>query len=283
MRVVFRRLCGERAVEFAANLALFQVIADDLFCYRVFGRISKQRPQFDFLRWQTAKLPTTIHSMSDPSSPQPPLGDEPPAECEAVTSFRFKEHPDPLGVDAAGCVWSVITWPWWLWLWIATRLSADPTYHVPTRFGMSAIIGITTSLALLFALFRAVDAHPLFYVFSTALLLIVVVVQMRWGHIARPASIVAGAAWLPLFWVALVLFMEDAPPLWSICCAFPFLLPIGGVFGYLAGTCAGGFFLLMEMLEQYWERRLTGSSGETTPPNGAPPVTTQLDDLQHPR
>jgi hypothetical protein len=221
-------------------------------------------------------------STPDPSS-RPPIGDETVAEIDPVTSFRFKDRPEPLEITAIGCMWSAIAWPWRLWLWFAKYLSADPTYHVPRRFGMSAIIGITTSLALLFALFRAVDAHPLNYIFCTILVLIVVVVQMRWGHVARPASIVAGAAWLPLFWVALCLFMEDAPPLWSIFCVFPFLLPIGGVLGYLAGTCAGGFFLLMEMLEQYWERRLTGTRAETMPPEGKPPAPSQLDDLPHPR
>jgi hypothetical protein len=221
--------------------------------------------------------------MSNPDPFQPPNGESPFAEAEVLTSFRFKDRPEPLGINATSCLWMVAAWPWWLWQWLAGQIPDEATYHVPPRFGMSAIIGITTSLALLFALFRAFDAHPLVYVFSTALVFIVVVVQMRWGHVARSASIVAGAAWLPLFWVAFVVFMEDAPPLWSICCAFPFLVLFGGGFGYLAGTCAGGFFLLMEMLEQYWDRRLARAAGRTTPPEGPPSLPTQLDDLQHPR
>lgn len=219
--------------------------------------------------------------MSNPDPFQPPSSESPFAEAEVLTSFRFKDRPEPLGVTAAGCLWSVVVWPWWLWLWLVGQMSADATYHVPPRFGMSAIFGITTSLALLFALFRAFDAHPLVYVFSTILMLTVVVVQMRWGHVARPASIVAGAIWLPLFFLTLAVFMERGRAFFGVCCALPILIPSGGLAGYLAGTCAGGFFLLMEMFEKYWEQRL--GRGETSPlvTSATPPK--QLDDLHHPR
>jgi hypothetical protein len=198
-----------------------------------------------------------------------PIGGSP--FSEPLTGFQFQERPE--GSDLAGCLWLFISWPWQLWLWLVRVLSADPTYHVPRRFGMSAIIGITTLLALLFALFRAVDLHPLFYIFTTLLLFIVVLVQMRWGHIARPASIVAGAIWFPLFILTLTAFVERARVFWGVCCALPVIIPIGGFFGYLAGTCAGGFFLLMELFEKYWESRMSG--GSATPPE---PPATQLDD-----
>lgn len=200
---------------------------------------------------------------------------------EILTSFRFRERPESLGIDAGGCLWSMVAWPWWLWLWLAGRLSANATYHVPPRFGMSAIIGITTALALLFALYRAFDAHPLVYVFSIILMLTVVVVQMRWGHVARPASIVAGAILLPLFFLTLAVFVDRGRAFWGVCCALPIIVPVGGFLGYLAGTCAGGFFLLMEMFERYWERRL-GQDNKHYPGQSST-LPTQLDDLQHPR
>lgn len=199
-------------------------------------------------------------------------------EPSPLTGFRFKAQPDDFDNDLAGCAGALVTWPWRIWLWFVARTSADSTYHVPPRFGVSAIIGITTALALLFALLRAADAHPSVYVFCTLLMFIIVLVQMRWGHIARPASMVAGAVWLPLFALVSTVLMEDPPPLLGLCCAVPFLLPVGGFFGYLAGTCAGGFFLLMEMFEKYWEQRMGG-----TPPAASPPVQPQLDDNPDPR
>jgi hypothetical protein len=205
----------------------------------------------------------------DPLPDEPPVGGSPFAE--PLTGFRFQESPG--SNDAAGCLWQFISWPWQLWLWLVRVTSADPTYHVPPRFGMSAIIGITTLLALLFALFRAVDLHPLFYIFTTILLFIVVLVQMRWGHMARPASIVAGAIWLPLFVLTLSVVAEGVDVMLGVCCALPVIIPIGGFLGYLAGTCAGGFFLLMELFEKYWEERMSrGSSKPVEPP------ATQLDD-----
>ncbi|WP_254510725.1 hypothetical protein [Anatilimnocola floriformis] len=208
----------------------------------------------------------------DPHSNEPPIGDDPFAAPGPMTGYRFSERPED-GKDATGGPWTIATSPWQTWLWFVRVLSADPTHHVPPRFGTSAILGITTLLALLFALFRAVDLHPLNYIFSTLLLFTVVLVQMRWGHMARPASIVAGAIWLPLFVLTLIAFVEEPPALLGACCAVPVLVPIGGFFGYLAGTCAGGFFLLMELFEKYWERRMQQSG--STPPAAAP---TQLDD-----
>lgn len=215
-----------------------------------------------------------------PPSNEPPRGDNPFAESEPLTGFRFKERPDDFNGEFSGCLLMLVAWPWWLWLWLAKALSADPTFHVPPRFGMSAIIGITTSLALLFALFRVVDAHPLIYVFTTLLVFIIVVVQMRWGHVARPASIVAGAAWMPLFVLSLAVLSGDGPPIWGILCTFPFIIVVGGFFGYLAGTCAGGFFLLMDMLEKYLERR-RGIAPQTaySQQQTAEPPKPQLDDL----
>jgi hypothetical protein len=215
-------------------------------------------------------------SQPDPPLNEPPRGDNPFAE--PLTGFRFKDAPDQNEGELAGCLMPLILWPWWLWLWLVQILSAGETFHVPARFGMSAIIGITTSLALLFALLRGVDAHPLVYVFCTLLVLIIVVVQMRWGHVARPASIVAGAAWLPLFVLSLVVLSGRRTDVCATLCSFPFIVLLGGFFGYLAGTCAGGFFLLMDMLEKYWDRR-TGSA----PPPTAKPPESQLDDLSDPR
>jgi|GEM_PF-4148850 len=209
-------------------------------------------------------------SNPDPSPLEPPVGGSPFAEPEPLTGFRFNERPEG-AFDPGDFLWLLITGPWRLWLWLARLMSADATYHVPPRFGTSAIIGITTLLALLFALFRAVDLHPLNYVFTTLLLFIVVLVQMRWGHVARPASIAAGAIWFPLFVLTLAAFAERSEVFWGVCCGLPVIVPVGGFLGYLAGTCAGGFFLLMELLEKFWERRTVGPASQPRPP------TTQLD------
>ncbi|WP_425615524.1 hypothetical protein NA78x_005445 [Anatilimnocola sp. NA78] len=120
---------------------------------------------------------------------------------------------------------------------------------------MSAILGITTALAFLFGLLRFTNAHELFYLFFGLLAMIICLVQMRWGGIARQASVAAGAILLPLFVIAMVAFVESPRFQAEALCFLFFSVPLGGFLGYLTGTCAGGVFLLMDLFEKYWTRR----------------------------
>jgi hypothetical protein len=140
-------------------------------------------------------------------------------------------------------------------------LQSEPPakYKVPPRFGMSAILGIMTALALLFGSFHILNAEPVVYLFFGLLTLVICVVQMFNGKSPRVASAIAGAVLAPFF----------APPLFNF--DFPFTLlgrlvftvalvffgvPIGAFLGYLTGTCAAGIFLVMD----YWEPYLQGYS-----------------------
>src|SRR5262245_31385315 len=87
-----------------------------------------------------------------------------------------------------------------------------PDFVVPKTFGMSAILGIMTALAMLFACLRWVDAWPVFYFFFSALALVICLAQMFYGKTPRLASIVAGAITLPLFSLGAVLFDGDVNP-----------------------------------------------------------------------
>jgi len=138
---------------------------------------------------------------------------------------------------------------------VFTNAESPPTFHVPTRFGMSAILGITTALALLFGMLRFSSAHEMYYLFFGLLAMIICLVQMRWGGIARQVSIAAGAILLPLFVIAMAVFAERNRFQPEILCFLLFSIPAGGFLGYLTGTCAGGVFLLMDLFEKYWTRR----------------------------
>ncbi|QDU30767.1 hypothetical protein ETAA8_59150 [Anatilimnocola aggregata] len=159
--------------------------------------------------------------------------------------------------------WSWLTFPWTqsvsIWRHYSAQVTAAPSFHVPTRFGMSAILGITTALALLFGLLRAVSAHELLYLFFGLLAMIICLVQMRWGGIARQVSVVAGAVLLPLFVVGMAMFVDRRAPMLALFCSLLISVPLGGFLGYLTGACAGGVFLLMDLFEKYWTRRATES------------------------
>jgi hypothetical protein len=139
-------------------------------------------------------------------------------------------------------------------------LQTEPArYKVPQRFGMSAILGIITALALLFGGFRILNAEPVVYLFFGLQTLVICIAQMINGKSPRAASVVAGAVLGPLFMPRV--FASDLPP-WGPDRALViglltfFGLPAGAFLGYLTGTCAAGIFLIMD----YWEPYLQGYS-----------------------
>jgi hypothetical protein len=132
-------------------------------------------------------------------------------------------------------------------------LQRPPDFVVPKTFGMSAILGIMTALAMLFACLRWMDAWPVYYFFFSALALVICLAQMFYGKTPRLASIVAGAIMLPLFSLGALLFDDDANP--AFICLLIGFIPFGALMGYLTGTCAAGVFLVMDILEPYLQGR----------------------------
>ena len=142
-------------------------------------------------------------------------------------------------------------------------------YVVPQRFGMSAIIGITTALAVLFGALRVLNADPVVYLFFGLQAVVICLVQMFNGRAPRLASSITGAILAPLFIVQLVDAADILPRYGRerdflivifIVCAIPF----GAFLGYLTGTCAAGVFLVLEKLENYLRQRLTSRLSTST-------------------
>ena len=131
-----------------------------------------------------------------------------------------------------------------------TALQRPPDSVVPRTFGMSAIFGIMTALAVVFALLRWLDSYPLFYFFLSALAIGICVAQMLCGKTPRLASVAAGAIILPLFMLIAAAFAGDLPD-WAALLVAVLLAPLGAVLGYLTGTCAAGVFLIMDYLEAH--------------------------------
>lgn len=133
-------------------------------------------------------------------------------------------------------------------------------FKVPQRFGMSAILGIMTALALLFGGLRLLDAHPVVYLFFGMQALAICVVQMFHGRSPRFASSVAGAIILPVFVMFAVGFSRFGPPVLAVLCMMVVCVPLGAFQGYLTGTCAAGIFLVMDALEPYLQGQRPASS-----------------------
>jgi hypothetical protein len=147
-------------------------------------------------------------------------------------------------------------------------LNQPPDFVVPKTFGMSAILGIMTALAILFGCLRWMNAFPVLYFFFGVQALAICLVQMFYGQTPRLASIVAGAIILPVFTVVAAVFNERGNP--GIACAAVGFVPIGGLLGYLTGTCAAGVFLVMDYLEPY----LQGQAFHARASAGGAPAST---------
>ncbi len=137
-------------------------------------------------------------------------------------------------------------------------LQTEPAkYKVPQRFGMSAILGIMTALALLFGGFHLASAEPVVYLFFGLQTLVICVAQMFNAKSPRAASVIAGGIMAPIFTLRLVAAAGFPIP-YSLAAQIvvtffliPFSAPVGAFLGYLTGTCAAGIFLLMDYFEPY--------------------------------
>jgi hypothetical protein len=150
---------------------------------------------------------------------------------------------------------------------IQTTRSAD--YVVPKRFGMAAILGMMTALAVLFGALRLVGAEPMFYLFFGTQALAICLVQMFNGQTPRAASAAAGGIILPLFVVFAGAYYEGEMAAF-LCAAIP-CVPVGAFMGYLTGTCAAGVFLVMDRFEQYLAGERAFPLPNTAPREAASP------------
>ena len=131
--------------------------------------------------------------------------------------------------------------------------SKNGTYSVPQRFGISAILALTTLFAFLFAGLRAFNAPPVFYLFFGTLAVTICLAQMIFGQVPRLSSIASGAILLP-FWVFVTAIIDEGSGGgrnaigWAVASA-PFTLIAGAILGYLAGTVMAGFFLLLDLAQ----------------------------------
>jgi hypothetical protein len=153
------------------------------------------------------------------------------------------------------------------------HFAREPDYVVPQRFGLSAILGIMTVVAMLFGGLHWFDAWPVFYLFFGVLVIAICLVQMFSGRAPRLASTVAGMLFLPAFVVLAALFdphfgREDYLILVGIAMG---CIPVGALLGYLTGTCAAGIFLVMDVLEPYLQgqRPAAGRAASSSSATGA--------------
>ncbi len=123
------------------------------------------------------------------------------------------------------------------------------TYIVPKRFGLLAILVMTTVMAVLFGCLRFLSAPPYVFLFLGVMALAICLVQMFYGSVPRLASVVAGAVVSPLIVIGVAAF--EGAPLGLIICSAIIWVIFGGVVGYMMGTCAAGIFLVLEQLEPY--------------------------------
>jgi hypothetical protein len=224
----------------------------------------------------------------DPAQPAP--HSRPDSLEEAIDAIVYDVHPvlvrkpvypyaAPSGASEGGAPRELTVWSF-----VADSLgdglagvmhhfAQDPDYVVPQRFGMSAILGMMTVVAILFGGLHWADAEPGYYVFFAILAIATCIVQMFNGQRPRLASSVVGAVLLPLFAVGAAAYIPSISSGEFIVVVFFSILvgiPAGALLGYITGTCAAGIFLVMDALEPYLQgRRPVRQAGSSSPAAGA--------------
>jgi hypothetical protein len=134
---------------------------------------------------------------------------------------------------------------------LAFETPAPAQYVVPRRFGMAAILGIITALAVLFGGFHIYEAHPALYLFFGVQSILICLAQMFYGKTPRAASAITGGILLPVFLVlAAVVINPHRVDEEALVCSVIGCVPVGAFFGYITGTLAAGVFLLMDTAER---------------------------------
>lgn len=123
-------------------------------------------------------------------------------------------------------------------------------YRVPERFGLSAILTLLTTFAILFGLLNFANAPPAVYLFLGLQISAICLTQIMLGSAPRSGSAFCGAVLLPVC----ILMTFDFPPLMPrdifLYCLL-FLVGSGAVLGYIFGALAAGFFLVMDLFDPH--------------------------------
>jgi protein-S-isoprenylcysteine O-methyltransferase Ste14 len=146
----------------------------------------------------------------------------------------------------------------------ATTPAKKTQYQVPSRFGLTAIMGLLTILAIIFGWLKSVDAPPEVYLFIGSEIMAICLAQILVGSAPRSGSILTGAVLLP-FWVYMSVNTRSISPLADFL-MIVVLAVFGALLGYLIGALAAGFFLVMDLIEPWLVRNTTAANsfnGET--------------------
>ena len=120
-------------------------------------------------------------------------------------------------------------------------------YTVPKRFGMTAILGLLTTLAIIFGALNYARAPAVVYLFIGSEIVGICLAQIFLGAAARSGSSLTGAILLP-FWAYIMLHIPRFDPLVHLA-ILASMLALGALIGYCIGALAAGFFLAMDLIE----------------------------------
>jgi protein-S-isoprenylcysteine O-methyltransferase Ste14 len=141
------------------------------------------------------------------------------------------------------------------WFLPSTAPVKKARYQVPSRFSLTAIMGLLTVLAVIFGSLKAFDTPPVVYLFIGSEIVAICLVQILVGSAPRGGSTLIGAILLPL-WAYFTLRMPPIAPIIQFV-MFTTLFLFGGLLGYCVGTLAAGFFLMMDLIEPWLLRDTT--------------------------
>jgi hypothetical protein len=157
-------------------------------------------------------------------------------------------------------------WPQYAVPWGAAW-DKKPAVGMPRKFSMAVMMMMVTLFAIMFSILRWFDALPVYYGVFGVLVFGVTMGQMVLfgGKYPRAASIWSGAVLLPVEIGAINLFSDFIRVYYNIFARITttifymiFTVPVGALFGYLAGGLTAGVVLLLE-----WKKYQDPLPGDT--------------------
>lgn len=129
-------------------------------------------------------------------------------------------------------------------------------YVVPNRFGMTAIMGLVTALALIFGVLRYAGVHPTVYLFVVSEIVGICLAQIFLSSERYADSMLTGpragsaltSAILFPFWTYVILGSPQFEPIQHLLLVAG-LICFGALIGYCVGALAAGFFLALDLVE----------------------------------
>lgn len=141
--------------------------------------------------------------------------------------------------------------------WLFDPSHTSDLYSAPRRFDLATIFVVTAAYSLLLGGLTAMGWPPSVKIGISILAAMIAATQAMFLGSANPrgVSVLTGMATCSLLFLVAYVVDSRRPPFLVLPIAMSFCGILGGIAGYLMGTCIGGIFLVADLLRGKFEKQ----------------------------